>query len=165
MAHQYDLIVIGAGTAAMGASTRVRAAGWKVAVIDFRPFGGTCALRGCDPKKMRIRGTSVIDQVRRMHPNGVAGEVRIDWPQLMAFKRTFTDPVPERQEATYREKGIDTFHGRAKFTGVNTLDALPSRIVLVGGGHIAAEFSHRSLVSYLGRPASIHLCVMPRARL
>jgi glutathione reductase (NADPH) len=182
MAHHYDLIVIGAGTAAMGASTRVRAAGWKVAVVDFRPFGGTCALRGCDPKKMLISGTSAIDHVRRMHPNGVAGEVGIDWSQLMAFKRTFTDPVPERQEATYREKGIDTFHGRAKFTGVNTLDvagetveakhvvlacgaepvrlnipgeehlvtnegflsldALPPRIVLVGGGYIAAEFSH-----------------------
>ena len=32
--------------AAQVASARVRAAGWSVAVIDHRPFGGTCQLRG-----------------------------------------------------------------------------------------------------------------------
>lgn len=51
MTKQYDLVVVGAGTAAMTAAMQVRAAGKHVAVIDFRPFGGTCALRGCDPKK------------------------------------------------------------------------------------------------------------------
>ena len=45
MAEQYDLVVIGTGTAAMVAAMRVRAAGWSVAIIDYRPFGGTCALR------------------------------------------------------------------------------------------------------------------------
>lgn len=39
MAH-YDLIVIGSGTAAQVAIGQVRAAGWSVAVIDHRPFGG-----------------------------------------------------------------------------------------------------------------------------
>jgi glutathione reductase (NADPH) len=52
----HDLIIIGTGTAAMVAAMRVRAAGWTVAVIDEKPFGGTCALRGCDPKKMLIAG-------------------------------------------------------------------------------------------------------------
>lgn len=51
MAKQYDLVVIGAGTAAITAGMRVRAAGKQVAVVDFRPFGGTCALRGVTPKK------------------------------------------------------------------------------------------------------------------
>ncbi len=182
MAKQYDLIVIGAGTAAMVAATRVRAAGWTVAVTDFRPFGGTCALRGCDPKKMLISGTTAVDYVRRMRDKGVFGSVHVDWPKLMAFKRSFTDPVPENNERRYRDKGIDTYHGRARFTGKNTLDVddqsleakyillasgaepvklnipgeeylidnegflsletLPPRIVLVGGGYIAAEFSH-----------------------
>jgi len=63
MTKQYDLIVIGTGTAAMTAAMRIRAAGWHVAVIDFRPFGGTCTLRGCDPKKMLIGGADALDQV------------------------------------------------------------------------------------------------------
>lgn len=182
MDRQYDLVVIGAGTAAMGASTRVRAGGWSVAIVDFRPFGGTCALRGCDPKKLLIGGTSAVDQVRRMRSQGVDGDARIDWSELMAYKTAFTGPVPQARVDAYRAKGIDVVHGRARFTGAHTLDvdgtrlearhillasgaepirldipgeehlldnedflslkALPSRIVLVGGGYIAAEFSH-----------------------
>lgn len=179
---RYDLVVIGTGTAAQVASARLRAAGRSVAVIDHRPFGGTCALRGCDPKKMLISGAEVVDFARRMHGRGVDGEVRIDWPALMAFKRSFTDPIPEKQERSYADRGIDAFHGLARFVGRDTvevngerlngahiliatgarpvtlgipgeehvatsdrfleLEKLPKRIALVGGGYIAAEFSH-----------------------
>ncbi|MEZ0469793.1 dihydrolipoyl dehydrogenase family protein [Luteimonas salinilitoris] len=182
MAQHYRLVVIGTGTAARVVATRVRAAGWSVAVIDFRPFGGTCTLRGCDPKKVLVGGASAIDHVRRMRDKGVTGDVGIDWPGLMAFKRGFTDPVPAQHEAHYADKDIDVFRGKARFTGPNTIDVdgetleaghiliaagaearklgipgeeylvtnegflelddLPGRIVLVGGGYIAAEFSH-----------------------
>src|SRR5215831_11719510 len=84
----YDLVAVGSGTAAQVASARVHAAGWRVAVIDHRPFGGTCALRGCDPKKMLISGAEAIDAVRRMGGRGIEGEARIDWPALVAFKRS-----------------------------------------------------------------------------
>ena len=78
MAQNYDLIVIGAGTAARVAAMRVRKAGKSVAVIDSRPYGGTCALRGCDPKKMLRNGAAVVDDVRRMHGKGVIGDAGID---------------------------------------------------------------------------------------
>lgn len=97
MAQQFDLVVLGAGTAARGTAMRVRAARWSIAVVDCKHYGGTCALRGCDPKKMLIGEVSVIDHARRMHGKGVAGDVHIDWPDLMAFKRGFTDPVPYKQ--------------------------------------------------------------------
>lgn len=182
MRKRYDLVIVGTGTAATVAAIRVRSAGWSVAIIDFRPFGGTCALRGCDPKKMLIGGASAIDHLRRMHGKGVDGATRINWPDLMAFKREFTDPIPAKREELYQHKDIATYHGRARFTGPNTiavdnelleakhvliasgaepvplgipgeehlvtneeflsLDALPHRIALVGGGYIAAEFSH-----------------------
>ena len=70
----YDLIVIGTGTAAQVAAGRVRKAGRSVAVIDHRPFGGTCALRGCDPKKMLVSGAEAVDFARRMHGRGVTGD-------------------------------------------------------------------------------------------
>ena len=178
----YDLVVIGSGTAAQVASARVRKAGRTVAVVDHRPFGGTCALRGCDPKEMLISGAEAIDAAHRMQGHGVAGELRISWPELIAFKRTFTDPVPQKQESRYAAQGIDAFHGLARFVGPDTvsvagqelkahhiliatgarsvplrfpgteclitsdrfleLESLPQRISLIGGGYIAAEFSH-----------------------
>jgi glutathione reductase (NADPH) len=41
-----DLVVVGSGEAAQGVVFRMRAAGWSVAAVDSRPFGGTCSLRG-----------------------------------------------------------------------------------------------------------------------
>ncbi len=98
MTKHYDLVVIGTGTAAMVGAMRVRAAGRSVAVVDFRPFGGTCALRGCDPKKMLISGANAVDHTWRMRGRGVAGDARIAWADLMAFKRGFTDPVPQKHQ-------------------------------------------------------------------
>lgn len=178
----YDLVTIGTGTASQVASTRVRASGRSVAVIDHRPFGGTCALRGCDPKKMLRSAAEVVDFARRMRGRGIDGESHIDWAALMAFKRSFTAPIPKGLERNFSERGIDAFKGAARFvardavevagtelsaahfliaTGarpaplgidgeelVSTsdefldLDELPRRIVLIGGGYIAAEFSH-----------------------
>lgn len=91
MTEKFDLIVIGTGTAARVAAMRSRAAGRSVAVIDSKPFGGTCALRGCDPKKMLVGGASAIDHARRMQGKGVASMPQIDWPELIAFKRSFTE--------------------------------------------------------------------------
>lgn len=56
MRKQFDLIVIGTGSAASTVAHECRSAGWDVAIIDSRPFGGTCALRGCDPKKVLVLG-------------------------------------------------------------------------------------------------------------
>lgn len=181
MAKRYQLVVIGTGAAARVAAMRVRAAGWNVAVVDFRPFGGTCALRGCDPKKLLVGGASAADHVRRMRGRGIAGDARIEWPALMAFKRSYTDPIPEEREERYTARGVDTYHGRAHFTGRDRVsvdgqaleaehiliaagaepvrlgiageehlvtneaflnrEKLPRRLVLVGGGYVAAEFS------------------------
>jgi glutathione reductase (NADPH) len=178
----YDVIVIGTGTAAQVVSSRVRRGGRSVAIIDHRPFGGTCALRGCDPKKMLVSGAEAADWARRMHRRGVVGDLQIDWKELIAFKRTFTDPVPQKREESFAKQGIDAFHGMACFSGPDTvcvegrtlksrniviaagarpvpfdfpgaehaiasdafmdLEELPKRIVMVGGGYIAAEFSH-----------------------
>jgi glutathione reductase (NADPH) len=101
----FDLIVIGAGTAATSAANRCASAGWSVAVIDELPYGGTCALRGCDPKKMLRRGAELVDAVHLMRGKGVEADgLRINWSDLMAFKRTFTDRMPGRVEAGLKKK-------------------------------------------------------------
>src|SRR5260370_2915460 len=95
----FDLVVIGTGVAASTVAFECRSAGRQVAIIDSRPFGGTCALRGCDPKKVLVGAEEVIDWARRMTGKGVrAQQLRIDWPELMPFKRAFTAPVPKQRE-------------------------------------------------------------------
>jgi glutathione reductase (NADPH) len=76
MAKTYDLVVIGSGTAASVAANHCRNTGWRVAVIDHLPFGGTCALRGCDSKKVLVGAAEVIDHARRMQNKGRHPSVR-----------------------------------------------------------------------------------------
>src|SRR5699024_5662694 len=121
MAKQFDLIVIGTGSGGSTAAGKCAKEGWEVAQIDSRPFGGTCALRGCDPKKVLVGAAELVDWTQRMKGNGIKGEPELNWADLMAFKDTFTEPVPDRMERMFSKKGIKTFHGRAVFTGVQTL--------------------------------------------
>lgn len=120
MAKQYDLIVIGSGVASSGALA-CRQAGWEVAVIDDQPFGGTCALRGCDPKKVLVGVTEYIKGIQHLKGSGISGNVEIDWKELMQFKESFTEDVPEMTEKNYHDQGIDTYQGRARFTGKDTI--------------------------------------------
>jgi glutathione reductase (NADPH) len=139
MEQQFDLVVIGTGTAAVTVATRCRKAGRSVAIIDELPFGGTCALRGCDPKKMLRRGPEIIDAARRFEGRGVVvSDQRIDWPALLAFKRSFTDPVPEKREKEFTRQGMATFHGMARFVDRNVVavgdDRLKARHIVIASG-------------------------------
>jgi glutathione reductase (NADPH) len=138
MSKNFDLVVIGTGSAASTVAYRCRSAGWQVAVIDSRPFGGTCALRGCDPKKVLVGAAEVIDRNRRMKGKGIDGAARIDWPELMKFKRSFTEPVPRNRERGFEQAGIAAFHGRARFAGSTAVrvgdDLLEARHVVVATG-------------------------------
>mgnify|MGYP001423463999 CR=1 FL=1 len=139
MNQAFDLVVIGTGTAGSTVAYTCRRAGWSVAIIDKRPFGGTCALRGCDPKKVLVGAAEAVDWCRRMHDRGVAGEhVRLDWPALMRFKRTFTGPVPEERKQGFQDAGIAPFHGSARFVDPRTVQigdqTLTGRHIVVAAG-------------------------------
>ena len=121
MSESFDLVVVGTGAGGSGPAFACRAAGWRVAVVDDQPFGGTCELRGCDPKKVLVGAADVIDWHRRMTGHGITGDAAIDWPALMRFKRTFTDPVPAKHEAAFEKAGVVAYHGSARFTSENRM--------------------------------------------
>jgi len=135
----FDLVVIGTGSAASTVAYQCRSSGWQVAVVDSRPFGGTCALRGCDPKKVLVGAAEVIDWTHRMKGKGVRAEqAKIEWPELMRFKRSFIEPVPRHREEGFSKAGIAAFQGRAHFIGPTVVqvgkDVLEGRHVVVATG-------------------------------
>ncbi len=137
--QQFDLVIIGSGAGASNAAYECRSAGWSVAVVDSQPFGGTCANRGCDPKKVLVGAAELADWNRRMAGYGIPeGAAHIEWPELMRFKRTFTDRVPENRKAAFEKAGIVPFQGRARFVDKTTLEIgkqrLTGRFVLIAAG-------------------------------
>ncbi|PHK93355.1 pyridine nucleotide-disulfide oxidoreductase [Pseudoroseomonas rhizosphaerae] len=141
----FDLVVLGSGTAGTKVATTCRAAGWSVAVVEVRDFGGTCALRGCEPKKVFWTVAEATERARLLAPRGVEGgsALRLDWGAAQAFKRSFTDPVPENREASLREAGIVPIHGQPCFLSPDTLAVgerrLTARHVLIATGAAPAR--------------------------
>jgi glutathione reductase (NADPH) len=68
-----------------------------------------------------VGATELVDWHRRISGAGIESDARIDWPALMRFKRTFTDPVPEQSEAAFRDAGIAIVHGEARFVAEDRL--------------------------------------------
>lgn len=148
-----DLVVVGSGDAAQGVVHRMRAAGWSVAAIDSRPFGGTCSLRGCDPKKVLVGLSELADWGRRMQGSGISAPTpTLAWSDMIAFKRTIIEHVPTDVENGFREAGITALHGRAHFVGPKTL-AVGDQTITSGHVLIAGAARHAPL----GIPGEEHL--------
>lgn len=146
MSQHYNLIAIGSGSGALGAAFRIRKEGWKVAVIDSLPFGGTCAQRGCDPKKVLVGAAEIIDRIERMSEKGISGDSKINWSDLMAFKNTFTEPVSGNRIESMKKAGIEPINDRAKFINENTLQ--------VNGENLEAD---KILLANGAKPAPLNI--------
>lgn len=142
---EYDLIVIGTGSAGSNAAYGCKAAGWSVAIIDSRPFGGTCALRGCDPKKVLVGAAEIIDRSVSMKGHGIDDIPNLNWSKLMEFKRTFIEHVPKSNEEGYAKAGIDVYHGKSSFTGKNTINVdkqeLKAKHIVIASGDIPMKLN------------------------
>ncbi len=150
----HDLVVVGSGTAAGVVARRARSAGWSVAVVDKHPIGGTCANRGCEPKKVLVGAARAVDAARRLHGRGLEpGRLGVDWPALAGFTRTFTDPVPTERTRAFERDGIEVVRGVARFVnrssltvGGRTLEAARAIVIAAGARPADLPFEGRDLV-------------------
>ena len=90
----FDVVVLGTGPAGSTVAKKASESGHSVAIVESREFGGTCALRGCNPRKVYANAASVVDQVRRADGGLIADKgIAIEWPRLFKFKNSFTEPI------------------------------------------------------------------------
>ncbi len=146
MKKNFNVVVIGTGEAGAAVARECRGAGWDVAIVDSGPFGGTCALRGCDPSKALVAAAALVDWNKRMEGLGVSSkDVHIDWPALIKFKRSLTAPVPPYVEKTFTDAGIATFHGKAQFIDNTSVrvngDVLSGKHVVIATGTAPARLN------------------------
>jgi glutathione reductase (NADPH) len=117
---KFDVVVIGTGSGSTVA-LRCAKAGKKTAIIDYLPYGGTCALRGCDPKKILVGLAHVLSLNKQLEGKGILTAATPSWKDLMQFKKSFTESVPDKREDGLKAAGIATYQGRAIFISANTL--------------------------------------------
>lgn len=167
MTDKYDLLVIGAGMAGVAAANKTASQGWRVAIVDSLPYGGTCALRGCDPKKILRRGAEIVDSARLLGGKGIdADQVSINWTDLMKHKHGFTDPVPHNMEESLRSRGVDTLHGVAAFTDTTHVDidgtGYEANNVLIATGAVPRELDFPGHEHLIDSTDFLNLPKLPR---
>jgi glutathione reductase (NADPH) len=118
---KFDVFIIGSGMAGMTVANKCASKGLSVGITDELPYGGTCALRGCDPKKVLIGATEAANFAKNLQGKGIDGVPSINWRDLMSFKESFTRPMPSKIEKGYEKNGIAMFHSPAKFVSKNQL--------------------------------------------
>lgn len=119
----YDLLVIGAGTAGKSAALKAVSLGAHTAIVEENGFAGTCLGKGCVPKKILV---STVELYWRTKHAGQLGLTRveslgIDWATITAWKDQMVDSFSSDTKSLLERQGIKVFQGAPKFTGKNKL--------------------------------------------
>ena len=140
---KFDVFIIGTGVAGTIIANKSAKADLKTGIVDNREYGGTCGLHGCIPKKILVGATDAVASAKNLVGKGVVNAPSINWRKLIAFKNTFTDPIPENKETNFKENGIYTYHGNPKFIDENRLiignDIIEADKIVIATGAIPRE--------------------------
>lgn len=113
----YNLIVIGAGSAGLVSASIAAAAGARVALIEAGPMGGDCLNTGCVPSKALIRSARLVHEGRHPGALGATGRLDPDFPAVMArIARVIARIAPHDSVERYRALGVEVIPGRARVT-------------------------------------------------
>nr|WP_292774189.1 bifunctional TVP38/TMEM64 family protein/FAD-dependent oxidoreductase [Mesorhizobium sp.] len=139
----YNLIVIGAGSAGLVTAYIAAAARARVALIEQGKMGGDCLNTGCIPSKTLIRSAKLAKEGNHPERFGLSGRLDPDFPAIMRrIERTIARVAPHDSVERYSRLGVDVVKGRAKLIDPWTIDVdgrrlTGRRIVLATGAEPA----------------------------
>ncbi len=116
----YDAIIIGTGQAGPALARRLVGAGWEVAIIERKLFGGTCVNTGCTPTKTLVASAYAAHLARRAADYGVTigGAVGVDMKAVKARKDAVVGASRNGVERSLKTlKGCTVYEGHARFAG------------------------------------------------
>ena len=129
----YDVAILGGGSAGYAAARTAAGAGLKTAVIEGgEEVGGLCLLRGCMPTKALLYAAEVMHLASRAGPWGIrAGKVGFDFKKVMARKNALI-----KDFADYRRQQLAG--GKFKFIRAQAQFLDPHTVILSNGKTLTA---------------------------
>ncbi|MBK8284777.1 MAG: FAD-dependent oxidoreductase [Ahniella sp.] len=112
----YNLLVIGAGSAGLVSAYIGSAVHARVALVERHRMGGDCLNTGCVPSKALIRSARLIAEARHGSRYGVVDtELDFDFATVMArVQSVVTQVAPHDSVERYRGLGVEVILGEAK---------------------------------------------------
>lgn len=169
---QYDLVVVGAGSAGFAAATAGADQGARVALIGHGLIGGTCVNIGCVPSKRLIRAVEALHHARSADRfEGLQGHAEVkDWQAVVRQKdklvgvlrqAKYADLLPAYNGISYIEGQARLVEGGVEVNGdlINT-----GKIVITTGARPAIpSIPGIDTVPYLTSTTALDLDVLPRS--
>ncbi|NOQ41205.1 MAG: pyridine nucleotide-disulfide oxidoreductase, partial [Desulfuromusa sp.] len=120
----YNLIVLGAGSAGLVSSYIAAVVKSKVALIEKHKMGGDCLNTGCVPSKALIRSAKMLSYAKRAKEFGFEKtEVDFDFAKVMERVQQKIDQVePHDSVERYTSLGVEVIEGEAKITSPWTVE-------------------------------------------
>ena len=166
----FDAIIIGTGQSGPALARRLVAAGWKVAIIERKLFGGTCINTGCTPTKTLLASAHAAHLARRAADYGVRieGSVNVDMKAIKARKDAIVAASHNGIERSLKTlQGCTVYQGHGRFVAekkvaVNGSELTADRIFLnVGARATIPPIPGLDSVPYLTNTSMIDIDFLP----
>jgi len=170
MTFDFDLAIVGGGSAGFAAAHTAVAAGLRTVVIESATeVGGLCILRGCMPTKSLLYAAEVIHHARHVGPWGIRAEnVGFDFAKVMAHKNAFIAELAADRRAQLTSGNFQFLAGHARFLDPHTVAVNPSgpltagHFVIATGSTVAPpHLPQLSAVGYLTSDGALGLTHLP----
>ncbi len=122
--YDYNLVVIGAGSAGLVSAYIAAATKAKVALIEKHKMGGDCLNTGCVPSKALIRSAKLLSHIARSREFGIDhASAKFDFADVMErVSRVIKQVEPHDSVERYEALGVECIAGTAKITSPWTVE-------------------------------------------
>lgn len=170
MNEEYDLVIIGGGSAGLTAAGFAVQLGARVALVEKHRIGGDCTWTGCVPSKTLLKVAKVTHQMRTADRYGLNPvEMQVDLGAVMAHVRdVIAEVYREESPEALRAEGIDVFLDAARFIDPHTLAAgestlIARHVLIASGAHpFVPPIAGLDQVDYLDYESIWHQQVLPQ---
>lgn len=122
MAYDFDVIFIGSGHACWHGALPLIGAGKKVAIAEQEVTGGTCTNYGCNAKYLLDVPFDFADGMKNYLGRGVDAEPKVNWAELMAYKKQNIGPMGVGLKQMFTQMGVAYLDGHAQLTDAHTVE-------------------------------------------
>jgi pyruvate/2-oxoglutarate dehydrogenase complex dihydrolipoamide dehydrogenase (E3) component len=121
--EQFDVLIIGSGTAGKLIAWHMAGSGRRTAVVERRWIGGACPNVACMPSKNEIRSGEVAHLARNGAQFGaMTGPVKVDMAKVVRRKRDMVEAQVAAHLHNYKTSGAELIMGTGRFVAPKTLE-------------------------------------------
>ncbi len=137
--QNFDLLVLGGGSAGYAAAIRARELGMSVGLVEKNKLGGTCLHVGCIPTKALLHSAEIADATRDAAKVGVSAAFEgVDIAAVTKYREGIVSGKWKGLQGLLKAKGVDVFEGEGRLTSPTTVqvgqDTLTGKNVLLATG-------------------------------